>query len=691
MKPIQMICRAVLLLLLLAGGSPTPLSAQTPRKVEGKVTNPGKQPIAGAVVLVKGTTRGTTTLGDGSYSIQASARDVLVFSLLGYAEQEVAVNNHTRIDITLEESASAIDEVVIEIGYGGQARKDITGTLSSVKMEDLVKAPVMNFDQALQGRLAGVSVSSSDGQPGAEMDIVIRGANSLTQSNAPLYVIDGFPIEDFSNAAINSADIASITVLKDASATAIYGARGANGVIIIETKKGVEGKPVITYSGTYGFQTVTKKMDMMDAYDFVMYQIERQPSSVDTYLNNLDRTLEDYKRMGQGIDWQDKLFRNAAIHMHNLSMTGGTKQTKYAVSLSMADQKGVILNSGYEKYQGRISLTQQLNKNAKVTVNASYMGDKTYGQTSSSALTTSNAYASYLMYRTWAYRPVITNVNSEEELFDDYFDGNNSSTMNPILSSKNEDKVTRKQTFISNAKLDYNLHKNLRLSISGGYSRFLTEATEFNNSKTYKGYQTLTNSKGVNGSVLNTNRTDWMNENMLTYKKDWKNGRHKLNAVAGFTMQGSSQRRFGYSSMQIPNESLGISGIDDGLPDSMTALLTENYLMSWLGRINYSFRSRYMFTVSFRADGSSKFSPDNRWGYFPSGAFAWRLGEEKFMRRLRFIDDAKLRISYGVTGNNRIGDYSVHPSLTLSDYYSFNNGQPADAIVTSSLGNQDLI
>ena len=342
MKPIQMICRAVLLLLLLAGGSPTPLSAQTPRKVEGKVTNPGKQPIAGAVVLVKGTTRGTTTLGDGSYSIQASARDVLVFSLLGYAEQEVAVNNRTRIDVTLEESASAIDEVVIEIGYGGQARKDITGTLSSVKMEDLVKAPVMNFDQALQGRLAGVSVSSSDGQPGAEMDIVIRGANSLTQSNAPLYVIDGFPIEDFSNAAINSADIASITVLKDASATAIYGARGANGVIIIETKKGVEGKPVITYSGTYGFQTVTKKMDMMDAYDFVMYQIERQPSSVDTYLNNLDRTLEDYKRMGQGIDWQDKLFRNAAIHMHNLSMTGGTKQTKYAVSLSMADQKGVL-------------------------------------------------------------------------------------------------------------------------------------------------------------------------------------------------------------------------------------------------------------------------------------------------------------------------------------------------------------
>lgn len=689
-----MISVAIAAVLLLAAGGPAPLSAQPAARagqVGGKVTDTDKQPIAGAVVLVKGTARGTTTLADGSFSIQAKQGDVLVFSLLGYGEKEVAVNTRTHLNVTLEEQANAIDDVVIEIGYGEQARKDITGTLSTVKMEDLVKAPVVSFDQALQGRMAGVSVSSSDGQPGAEMDIVIRGANSLTQSNAPLYVIDGFPIEDFSSAAINSTDIASLTVLKDASATAIYGARGANGVIIIETNKGREGKPVITYNGTYGFQSVAKTMDMMSAAQFVEYQIERSPSSVDTYLNNLDRTMEDYKRMGQGIDWQDKLFRNAPIHMHNLSLTGGNKQTKYAISLSMASQDGVIIYSGYEKYQGRISLTQQLNKNATLTVNASYTGDKTYGQTSSAALSSNNAYASYLMYRTWAFRPVITNSSSaDEELFDDYFDGNNSAVMNPILSSKNEDKVTRKQTFISNAKLDYKLHKNLKLSVSGGYSRYTTLATEFNNSQTYKGYPMLNNTKGVNGSVMNTARTDWMNENTLTYTKNWKNGRHKLNVVAGFTLQGTEQKRFGYSSMYIPNESLGISGIDDGLPDSMTALLTENYLMSWLGRVNYNIRSRYMFTFSFRADGSSKFSPANRWGYFPSGAFAWRLGEEKFMRRLRFVDDAKLRVSYGVTGNNRVGDYSIRPSLTLSDYYSFNNGQPGEAMVTSSLGNNDL-
>ncbi len=681
----------MLALLLLAGSGP--LAAQPAARtgeVGGKVIDPAGQPIAGAVVLVKGTARGTTTRADGCFLIQAKPGDVLVFSLLGYTEKEVAVGSRTRFEVTLEEAVNSIDDVVIEIGYGEQARKDITGTLSTVKMGDLVKAPVVGFDQALQGRLAGVSVSSADGQPGAEMDIVIRGANSLTQSNSPLYVIDGFPMESFSSAAINSSDIASLTVLKDASATAIYGARGANGVIIIETNKGKEGKPVITYNGTYGFQSVAKKMEMMNAAEFVEYQIERSPSSVDTYLNNLDRTMEDYVRMGKGIDWQDKLFRNAPIHMHNLSVTGGTKQTKYAVSLSMASQDGVIIYSGYEKYQGRLSLTQQLNKRATLTVNASYTGDKTHGQTSSAALSSSNAYASYLMYRTWAFRPVITGQSNDEELFDDYFDGNNSAVMNPILSSKNEDKVTRKQTFISNAKLEYKLHKNLKLSVSGGYSAFTTLATEFNNSQTYKGYPMLTNTKGVNGSVLNTSRADWMNENTLTYTKNWKNSRHKLNVVAGFTMQGTQQKRFGFSSMHIPNESLGISGIDDGLPDSMSALLTENYLMSWLGRVNYSLKSRYMFTFSFRADGSSKFTRDHRWGYFPSGAFAWRLGEEKFMRRLTFIDDAKLRVSYGVTGNNRVGDFSICPSLTLSDYYSFNNGQPGEAMVTASLGNSDL-
>lgn len=500
---------------------------------------------------------------------------------------------------------------------GGQARKDLTGTVSIVKMDDVIKAPVVNFDQALQGRMPGVYVSSADGQPGSNMEIVIRGANSLTQSNAPLYVVDGFPMEDFSSAAINSNDIESLTVLKDASATAVYGARGANGVIIIETKKGVEGRPVIAYNGTFGFQTATKKMKMMNALEFVEYQIERSPATADTYLNNLDRTLEYYRDLGQGIDWQDKLFRIAPIHMHNVSMTGGTTSTKYSVSLSAADQQGVILNSGYQKYQGRLSMIQQLGRTTKITINGSFTSDKTYGQTSSSALSTSNAYASYLMYRTWAYRPVNTSgVVEDEELFDDAFDGVNSAVMNPVLSSKNEDKSTRKVTFISNAKFEWDIMKELKLTISGGYSRFLTLNTEFNNSKTYKGYPLLTNARGINASNSNVHKTAWMNENTLTYNKGWNRNRHKLNVVAGFTIEGINMETYGYSSKFIPIESLGISGMDDGLPNTMTARLSDNRLMSALGRVNYNYKSKYLVTASFRADGSSKFAPNHRWGFF---------------------------------------------------------------------------
>ena len=693
----NLICTGLVCMLLAVAGFPVQAAASLQNNrvltVKGKVVDEESNPLAGAVVFVKGSMKGTTTLPDGTFSLQAQRDDVLEISMLGYADKEEPVSSRTQITVVMQESASAIDEVVVEIGYGTQAKRDITGTVAMVKMDEALKAPVVNFDQALQGRIAGVEISSADGQPGSDMEIVIRGANSLTQSNSPLYVVDGFPIEDFSSAAINSNDIASFTVLKDASATAIYGARGANGVIIIETKKGSEGRPTVTYTGTYGVQTVAKTMEMMNAAEFVTYQIERQPSAADTYLNNVDRTMEDYKRMGKGFDWQDRLFHVAPIHMHNISIAGGTKQSKYAVSLSMAQQDGVIICSGYDKYQGRLSLTQQLNKNAKLTVNASYTHDKTYGQTSSAALASSNAYASYLMYRTWAFRPVIPNLmgDVEEELFDDAFDGSASAVMNPILSSKNEDKVTKKNTLISNAKIDYNLGRGLRLTVSGGYSYYATRATEFNNSLTYKGYPTLTNVNGVNGSVSDNEKIDWMNENTLTYARDWNNGAHKFNAVAGFTISGSRTERYGYSSKLIPLESLGMSGIDTGLPNTMSSLWTENFLMSWLGRVNYSYRSRYMFTMSFRADGSSKFFGSNRWGYFPSGAFAWRLGEERFMRRMKFINDLKLRVSYGLTGNNRVGDYSAWQTLNIaSDYYSFNNGTPGETVVPNSLGNPDL-
>ena len=667
-------------------GSPL-LWGQNPRPatVTGEVRDEAGNPLVGTAVLVEGTNKGQTVGADGKYAIEAGAGQTLVFSMLGYVTEEVRVGNRTRIDVTLKEDSKMIESVVVEIGYGNQRLVDVTGTVSRVKMEDMVKAPVASFDQALQGRLAGVSVTSSDGTPGAEMDIVIRGANSLTQSNSPLYVVDGFPIEDFSSAAVNTADIASLTVLKDASATAIYGSRGANGVIIIETNKGEAGKPKVTYNGTVGFQEVTKRMELMTPYEFVVYQIERAPSNLDRYLTRPGRTL-DFYRTHEGIDWQDRLFRSALMHTHNVSVSGGNKQIRYAVSGSVVDQDGVIDNSGYRKYQGRISLDTKLNKRVNLSVNANYTHDRTHGQTTSKSLASANAYASYLMYRTWAYRPVILNSKDDDSLFDDE---NDTSVMNPIISNKNENTTKKTTTFLSNAKLVWEIIDGLKLTVRAGYGKKTVRQEEFNNSLTFQGFPRAGNNKGVNASFGERVLEDWMNENTLVYKREFNN-KHQFDVTVGYTMQGTVSSNYGFGTSYIPHEFLGMSGMDDGIPYSTTAVLSENALMSWLGRVNYSYRSRYMFTASFRADGSSKFTPGNRWGIFPSGAFAWRLGQEKFMRKLKFVDDAKLRVSYGVTGNNRIGDFATYPSLTQSDYYSFGNGTPSEAVVPNNLGNKDL-
>lgn len=656
-----------------------------PTTVSGQVRDEAGEPAIGAAVLVRGTNRGLTIGADGKYAIEAGASETLVFSLLGYETQEVRVGNRTQIDVTMKEDSKMIESVVVEIGYGNQRLVDVTGTVGRVKMDDLAKAPVASFDQALQGRLAGVTVSSSDGTPGAEMDIVIRGANSLTQSNSPLYVVDGFPIEDFSSAAIGTADIASLTVLKDASATAIYGSRGANGVIIIETVKGAEGKAKVTYNGTVGFQEVTNRMELMNPYEFVVYQIERSPSNLDRYLTKPGRTL-DFYRSHTGIDWQDRLFRTALMHTHNVSVTGGTKQTRYALSGSLVDQDGVIDNSGYKKYQGRASIETNLGKRVRLSVNANYTHDKTHGQTTSKSLASANAYASYLMYRTWAYRPVILGTTDNESLFDDE---NDTSVMNPIISNANENTTKKTTTFLSNAKLVWEIVDGLKLTVRAGYGKKTIRQEEFNNSLTYQGFPRAGNNKGVNALFSERMLDDWMNENTLVYKRQFTN-RHKLDVTVGYTMQGTVTSNYGFGTSYIPNEFLGMSGMDGGIPYSTTALLSENALMSWLGRVNYSYRSRYLFTASFRADGSSKFTPGNRWGIFPSGAFAWRLGQEKFMRKLKFVDDAKLRVSYGVTGNNRIGDFATYPSLTQSDWYSFGNATPSEAVIPNNLGNREL-
>lgn len=677
------------LLLLCAAPFCKIYSQQTDRKlVRGTVIDENNETLIGVHIQVKeDVKRSAVTDKDGKFSIRASQNETLIFNYIGYVKQQVLVSN-IKESIKLKPSQTALDEVVV-IGYGTVKRKDITGAVAEVKMDDLAKAPVSSFDQALAGRIAGVQVNSNEGQPGSEINIVIRGGNSLTQSNSPLYVIDGFPIEDFSNAALNTDDIESISVLKDASATAIYGSRGANGVIIIETKKGKAGRPVLAYNGYAGLQQVTKSIELMNPYEFVKYQTERDPDKmVQTYLTRPGYTVEDYKN-AENIDWTDMLFRSALMHNHNLSMRGGNAQTKYSISGSLLGQDGVIINSGYSRYQGRIVLDQTVTKKLKVGLNINYTKDKNYGALTSSQAAGTRAYSTYLMYRTWGYRPVA--VGDEFDVFEDLFDSDDDSNriMNPIIGTKNELRQQQRTNFTANANINYDISNDLKFNVRAGINNRLTRNESFNNSKTFRGYPSAGNLKGVNGSFSDQDLNDWMNENTLTYKKRI-NKDNQFDITAGFTIQGTSASTYGFESTNIPNEELGLVALQLGIPSSVISYKSRNALMSYLGRVNYNFKSKYLLTASFRADGSSKFSPENRWGFFPSGAFAWQMGRENFMKNLRFVSESKLRVSYGITGNNRVGDFARYHSIDLSDYYSFSNETPAYAALINNLGNKDL-
>ncbi|QEH44194.1 TonB-dependent receptor [Chitinophaga sp. XS-30] len=669
--------------------------ADNAKTVTGKVTDPDNAPLEGVNVVLKGKTTKTTTNEEGIYSIRVEdpATAVLVFSYVGFHNREVKLNATTTIyNLRMEAAVQGLNDVVV-IGYGTVKRRDLTGAVGEVKIEDMEKAPVASFEQALAGRVAGLQVSSVDGQPGSGLNIVLRGNNSVTQDNSPLYVIDGFPMENPSNDIINPADIASIEVLKDASATAIYGARGANGVIMITTKKGKTGAPVVSYQAWAGVQQNIKQQEMLDPYEFVKYQLEQNPTFYGSvYLDN-GKTLEDYRNV-KGINWQDMVFRDAFMHNHNISVRGGNDKTRYSVSGSLLGQDGIIINSGYKRYQGRVSLDQTISGKFKVGININYTSTKRHGTISNS---TSDGRASgptaSLMYSVWGYRPVtgdsLNDINIIDEPFDPDVDPLNEYRINPVISNRNEYNPVFNNTLISNAYLEYKPAKYFTLRVTGGLTKTAIRREKFNNSNTRSG-NPKSGTLGVNGSISNAETVNWLNENTLTYARNF-NKVHNLNVVGGMSLQQVSSHSYGFSASHIPNESLGISGLDEGLITTAPTSKSTNALMSFLGRVNYGYKSRYLLTVSFRADGSSKFPTNAKWAYFPSGAFAWRLSDESFMKNIRFLSDAKIRVGYGLTGNNRVSDFAYLSALQIFPYSGYSFGEsPVQGIIPNNLGDTHL-
>jgi TonB-linked SusC/RagA family outer membrane protein len=690
-NPFDFVFKLLLIGILLFANTVS-VHAQT-KTITGKITDEVNDALPGVTILIKGTKTGTASDGEGKYSIKAKATDQLIFSFVAFETTIVSINNKTIINLSLKSLATGLEEVVV-VGYGTQKRKDITGSVSNVAVNELQMAPVRSFEEALAGRAAGVQVTSSDGQPGASTNIVIRGNNSVTQNNSPLYVIDGFLIENPDNNVINPTDVESINILKDASATAIYGARGANGVIVITTKKGKKGAPVYNFDTSYGFQDNLKQIDLMNPYEFVKYQIELDPTPVSAsgyksptqvYLSD-GKTLDYYKTV-EGTDWQKKVTETAPIKNYNLSIRGGNENTKYAFSGSVADQDGIIINSNYKRYQGRLVVDQNLSKKVKIGINTNYSHLEQSG--ASPSLSTNSA-TTNIMVSVWGSRPIYNGEVSEDQLQDPDVNPANDYRVNPYLNLQNLYRFRTTNNLNSNAYLEYNIMPELKLRVTSGIIENRVESDNFNNSNTQYGYPGSAN--GVNGSIQYSEYSNWLNENTLTWNKKY-NKKHTINAVAGFTLQKQKSKTYGTSANQIPvdKENLGLDALSYGTQLRVDTFESLWSMASFLARVNYNYASKYYFTASMRADGSSKFPTANHWGYFPSAALSWTFKNEKFLKNSKILSDGKIRTSYGQTGNNRVGDFDYLTTYynPIGNSYVFNNEYVSGTVATN-LGNSKL-
>ena len=683
------------------------VSAQN-TEVKGRVTDTSGEPLIAVTVYESGnTSNGTVTDMDGNYTISVPPSATLIFSCLGFEEIQEAVAKRSIINVSMAEEQLSIDAAeVVSVGYGSVTRRDLTGSVSKVDMGDIMKTPVTNFDQALTGRVAGVVVTTSDGSLGAEANITIRGNNSLTQSSAPLYVIDGFPSESSLALSLNSADIESIDILKDASATAIYGARGANGVIVITTKQGVEGKPKVSFSASWTGNKIYNKVDLMDACEFVDFQTEMYDANGGTniYLSHDGQnlyTVEDYAN-AKTIDWQDMIYRTALVQNYNVSLTGGSKEAgnRYAASFSVLDQDGIIVNSNFQRYQGKINFSQNIGEKVKADLNVNYSRSVTNGTNPTAAQQSSSA-SGWLMYSVWGYRPVkpLWDTTSDDEFLmspiDEDIADSNDYRFNPSLSVRNEYRKTIEDYLNAQLGLTYTIIPDLVLKVTGTYNIRERRREEFNGTQTYTGYDGSPSGNGINGGIYWTNWVTWLNENTLTWTKHIRRAHH-LTLLGGLTFQGQNQDYKGTKSTNMTTEELGLNGMHTGNYQTVTPYEYNWRMMSGFVRLNYNYRYKYYLTASFRADGSSKFPVHNQWGYFPSGSVAWNFNREELLKNSWWLKNGKLRLSWGLTGNNRTTTpYDFYPQFVVlpgssetGDYVI--NGEIVSGYFPDNLGNNGL-
>ncbi|KAA6333189.1 TonB-dependent receptor SusC [termite gut metagenome] len=647
------------------------ISQQSKKIVTGIVLDPVGEPIIGANIVEKGVSNGTVSDIDGKFSLEVSPNAKLVVSFIGYNILEVTVGNQTNLRITLSENLLGLEEVVV-VGYGTVKKRDLTGSVSSVGAEDLKKVPVTSFDQAIQGRAAGVQVTQASSAPGGRVMIRVRGGNSLTSSNEPLYVVDGYPIYAGSSAGgngagqnplstINTSDIVSIEILKDASATAIYGARGANGVVLITTKRGQQGRTQVTFDGYYGTQTIAHKLDMMNAQEYAILVNEARtndkqaavfPNPNDLY------NFPDPASLGKGVDWQDEIFRSAPVQSYNVGINGGNENTKFSIGGSYFGQEGIIKNSDFQRASARMNLDVKLAKTLSLatSVTASHVWGNTGTSEAGGGSTSSIVWSTISMPPTvpiYQQDGSYTMVNRTPG-------GTPTSNPVPIVEySTNSQEIDR---FLGSVDANWEIFKNLILKVTFGTDISSANRKVYWPTQTYQGF----NANGE-ASQANQKMSSYLNENTVTYSNVF--GEHSINAVAGYTRQTFISQNFSAGSKNFSTDLYKADNLDAGTVYAQPASEKEqSQLASYLGRVNYIFRDKYLFTFTARADGSSKFGVNNKWAFFPSAALAWRLSEEEFMKPIESLTNLKLRASFGTTGNQAISSYSSLATLGTMNY-----------------------
>ncbi len=640
-------------------------------QLTGTVKDGTGSALPGVNVIIKGTTSGTTTDADGRFSMQASSSDVLLISFIGYKSQEIVVGNLTAINITMEEDIASLEEVVV-VGYGTQRKSDLTGAIGSVNGESLRGSITASVDQALQGRVAGVQVLQNSGQPGGAVSIRIRGTSSLTQSSEPLYVIDG--IQMYGNAqgiagfdwqggsggqqagavnvlaAINPNDIESMEVLKDASATAIYGSRAANGVVIITTKRGKKGQAKLSYNGYYAVQEVYKTFDMMDLPAYAAYnnEVAQEVASI-----NADARFADPTILGRGTDWQAAVFQPAPMQSHTITLSGGSEGTQYMVSGGYFEQEGIILGSNFKRFNLRTNIESKVRDGITIGANIALSqrderitlqdgGDGVISQAAQMPphIPVKDFNGNYA-------GPDQPNVSAQigSNPVALALLRNNTVLNHRVMSNLYADiRIIKDLTFRSEVSVDYGNTLNMAFQPSYAWGRIENPVSRLGQRSDQSFY--------------------WLWNNYATYSKSL--GNHEFKVMAGTEAQRGTWESFTAYKINLPND-IPVMNQGDISPIPNTGNKSWNTLAAYFARVNYSFSDRYLLTATIRRDGSSRFGPQNRWGWFPSASLGWRVSQEDFLSQVEMIDNLKLRVGWGMTGNQEIPNYAFGAALTTEN------------------------